>query len=383
MRILLLSDEPKEPSMGGPKVALKLQAALRELGHECTALFRPDLGARPRSPRLRLALGPLLARAALGRGGLADYDVVDAASAEGWLLPGRSAGPALVARSHGLEHRYYRELLQDADAGLIRKPWTHRIWYPAVRLPQVAAALRRAERVIVPHPEDGEEIAARGWQPRERIAWIPHGVDERWLEAAPGAEAARGGGLLYCGWWTEAKGVSYLAAAHAALLRQGLRVPLTLFGVGMDEAPASLEARVRGAFAPESQALLRIHPRTRDEAEVFAQYQRHDLLVCASSNEGFGLVVLEALSQRLPVVCSRAAGAAALLEDGREGRLTPARAPEALAAAIAELWRDPARRRGMGEAGHRLARGLGWRAIAAQTLSVYESAVEERRGREG
>lgn len=374
MRILLLSDEPRDASMGGPKVALKLQGGLQRLGHTCDVLFRPELGAWPRSPRLRLAAAPWLARRAVARAG-GRYQVLDAASAEGAHL-GAGLADAVVARSHGLEHRYYRELLEDARAGLMTKPWTRRLWYPAVRLPQVARALRRARRAIVLSQADRDFVLARGWQAPDNVEVIPHGVDRQRWEQAPGPAAGRGAGLLFCGWWTTSKGVAYLAAAYRELLARGVRAPLTLLGVGADGAAwPGLEARVRAAFPAAAQPLLRLRPRLEDEDAVFAEYRRHDLLVCPSTSEGFGLVVVEALSQRLPVVCARGVGAAELLRDGEDACLVPPRDAGALAQALERLWGDAGRRRRLGDAGHARVRGLDWDAIAARTAACYQKAL--------
>lgn len=377
MRILLLSDDRADAGMGGAKAAYKLQAALSRLGHACDVALRPQLGAHPQSERLRLAVAPWLARRAMGRRGSerGTYDVIDAAGAEGWRLH-RAGGPAVVARSHGLEHRYYQALLSDARAGLARKPWTRRLWYPATRLPQVAAALRRAQRVIVLSDADRRFIVERGWQPAANIEVIPHGVEASLWRAAPAAGARRGGGMLFCGWWTTSKGVHYLARAHALLLQQGWKIPLTLAGVA---APGPEWTRrqdaIRRTFAPASQPLLRLLPRTADEAAVFSHYASHDLLVLPSTSEGFGMVVIEALSQRLPVVCSRAAGAAELLHNGRDALLVEPRDAGALALAIAQLWGNPELRARLAQSGYELAGALSWDRIAARTAACYAAAI--------
>src|SRR6185437_4117645 len=347
MRILLVSDEPDDASMGGAKVALKVQAGLRGLGHYCDVLLRPQLGARPRSQRMRLATGPWSARKAVRRAEAAGgaYDIVDAASAEGWML---ARGRAVVARSHGLEHRYYRELLQDAREGLLRKPWTHR-----------------------------DEVVARGWAAPEKIEVIPHGVDRAQWARAPESDAPRGQGLLFCGWWTTSKGVAYLARAYGLLWARGVRPRLTLLGVGSAGAGwKAMEAGIRASFPAEAQALLQLVPRTSDEAAVYDAYRQHDALVCPSTSEGFGMVVIEALSQRLPVVCSQSAGAAELLHDGREALLVSPRQPAAMAAALEQLLANPGLRRQLGEAGHERTRALSWDAIAARTLALYERTLQ-------
>src|SRR6185437_11111797 len=133
----------------------------------------------------------------------------------------------------------------------------------------------------------------------------------------------------------------------------------------------------RGCFPAEAQPFLTLVPRLRDEDRVFDAYRQHDLLVCPSTSEGFGMVVVEALSQRLPVVCSQAVGAAELLEDGREALLVPPRQPEALAAALAQLLANPGLRQQLGEAGHQRTRELSWDAIALRTLAAYERALQE------
>ena len=138
MRILLVGDYPRDARLGSTKVALKLQEEFRALGHTCDVLLADDLGAFPRNRFFRQAIAPVAAVAAVRRAIRANgpYDVVDIASAEGlWLAALRRAGlfaAAVVARSNGLEHLNYERMIGDHDAGLSNKPWTRRLWYPAI-----------------------------------------------------------------------------------------------------------------------------------------------------------------------------------------------------------------------------------------------------------
>jgi glycosyltransferase involved in cell wall biosynthesis len=72
-----------------------------------------------------------------------------------------------------------------------------------------------------------------------------------------------------------------------------------------------------------------------------------DAFVLASDDEGAPLVLLEAMSCGLPWV-STAWGPAAILPPGECGFVVPPRSPELLARAMAELIKDPERRRAMG-----------------------------------
>jgi glycosyltransferase involved in cell wall biosynthesis len=88
-----------------------------------------------------------------------------------------------------------------------------------------------------------------------------------------------------------------------------------------------------------------------DVEEVIASI---DLLVHASVlPEPFGLVIIEAMAQGLPVVATRGGGVGEIVDDGETGILVPPRDAAAMAAAISTLLADPARARSMGEAGRK------------------------------
>ena len=80
---------------------------------------------------------------------------------------------------------------------------------------------------------------------------------------------------------------------------------------------------------------MTVHARA-PENDVMEMYRRHDLLICPSTYEGFGLVILEAMSQRLPVVTTPVGCARSIVRDGQTGRLVPFRHPQAIAAAVSE-----------------------------------------------
>jgi glycosyltransferase involved in cell wall biosynthesis len=375
MRILLVGDYPADPRLGSAKVYYKLREEMRALGHHVDLLLAPEIGARPRSWRIRQTVSPWMAARAIRRA-VAErgpYDVVDVASGEGLLLAlgrstrGRRRGPAIVARSHGLEHLNYRRTLDDARDGLLRKPWTRRIWYPAVRLPQVAAAARFADALIVANEGDRAFAVEHGWKRPERVHVVPHGVSARFLAEAPEEDAPRGEGILFCGSWDAVKGAPYLARAMSILCADPAPPRLTILGPGVDEAA------VLAGFAPEARPHVRVVPRT-DEEEVMRHYRTHDLLVFPSTYEGFGMVVVEAMSQRLPVVATPVGCVRALVDDARTGLLVPPRDPAALAAALRRLLADAPLRRRLAAAAHEAVRPLTWRAAAERTLAVYATA---------
>jgi glycosyltransferase involved in cell wall biosynthesis len=213
-----------------------------------------------------------------------------------------------------------------------------------------------------------------------RVELVYHGLDRR-LFAPPSAVGSTRDGtdpadpvrLLAVGRFQPKKGYATLFEAVA---RVSAAVRLTVVGYGPLQAAlrAQVEARGLGSRVVWTGAL--------DQPAVRARYRDSDLLVVASEvapdgdRDGLPNVVVEALSQGLPVVATRTGGIPELVLDGLQGRLVPPRDPGALAAAIEELARDPATRRRMGAAGiARIAAGWDLEAGADQVAALLRATL--------
>jgi len=84
--------------------------------------------------------------------------------------------------------------------------------------------------------------------------------------------------------------------------------------------------------------------------DVERYYTIADIVVQASHEEGFSNAVLEAMAAGRPVIATRVGGNVEAVVDGDTGILVPARAPEAIADALATLAADPGLRERMGGA---------------------------------
>lgn len=373
LSILLAGDYPPDPTLGSSKVFYKLQEEFRALGHRCDVVFGDEIAA-PRFRQIGQVVAPWrAANAIVRRMQQARYDVIDVASAEGlWIGVGRKFGvyakTALISRSNGLEHLNYRRMVDDHHAGLTRKGWTRRIYYPLTRLSQVQGAARLADRLLLLNEVDRRYAVAHGWKEPEDIDVVAHGVSTRFLVDDAGPAAARGRGLLFCGSWDHAKGIAYVTAAFDRLRERGRVVRLTVLGAGVPDDV------VLGSFSGASRPFVSVVARLPEDG-VIDLYRRHDVLLWTPTYEGFGLVLLEAMSQRMAVVATPIGCAPALVRDGENGLVVPVRQPEATADAVERLLDDAALRRRLGAAARAAVEGMTWRATAERTLDVYTRAA--------
>ena len=138
-----------------------------------------------------------------------------------------------------------------------------------------------------------------------------------------------------------------------------------------------LESRAR-ALGVKNRVVFAGTVSTRDLA---CAYAASDVFVHSAPWEGFGLVVIEAWTYGRPVVVSRGAGVAELVNDGMNGYTTPPGQASAIADRILDLLDHPDRAQRMGAVGAQTARRCHieravprLREIIERTVEVYEES---------
>jgi phosphatidylinositol alpha-1,6-mannosyltransferase len=144
------------------------------------------------------------------------------------------------------------------------------------------------------------------------------------------------------------KNVDKVVAAMPAILRRHPTAEYLVIGDG-DWLPDLRELAGRIGVAGS----VRFVGSATDE-ERDACYARSDLFVLPSTQEGFGIVFLEAWLHGLPVVAADAGAAPELLGDGLAGVCVAPR-PDVIAGVVSDLLADTARRRAMAREGRRRA----------------------------
>ena len=97
---------------------------------------------------------------------------------------------------------------------------------------------------------------------------------------------------------------------------------------------------------------------------------RHDVFVFPSLFEGFGLVILEAMSQGLPVIATEHTAGPDLIEEGQSGFIVPIRSAEAIAEKLDLLARDPSMLAAMKVAARKTAANHTWERYRSELAKV-------------
>jgi glycosyltransferase involved in cell wall biosynthesis len=251
-----------------------------------------------------------------------------------YVLPLRSPCPGVVT-VHDLSFAHRPELMGRKDRLVFRTI--------------VPRAVRRAARVLTVSERSKRDLIELYGVPPDRVVVTPNGVDAAFHP--PSDTVSPGTYLLAVGAIQRRK--NQLAALEAA---SAVGLPLVVVGPHRDPALAE-ELRRRGAR-------LEGYVETERLAEL---YRGAACLVQASTFEGFGLPIVEAMASGTPVVAVRepalveVAGDAAVVVD--EPNLT-----EGIRRALAERERLVA-------AGLERARAFTWRATAERTLAVYREIL--------
>ncbi len=228
------------------------------------------------------------------------------------------------------------------------------------------AALDRAVHIVVTSATTKKTLEDTFGQAPNRITIAPPGLDRK-AAARPGRGAPM---ILTVASLTRRKGHDVLIQALARIAH----LEWTCLCVGPDDRDPAITAALHTQIA-EAGLGQRIHLiGPQSEPELDALYARATLFCLPSRYEGYGMVFAEAMMRALPIIACDA-GAVAELVPRSAGRLVAIDDDAALAAAVADVLRNPVLRTSMGARGREYALALpGWDATWEAIRRAMEAA---------
>ena len=270
----------------------------------------------------------------------------------------RSRGMRVVIERGSTHIQHQTEILtaEYARLGLGRAPT------PPALVERELSEYEQADAIAVPSRFAASTFVARG-VPATKVIVNPLGVD-RGRFAVPVKAGTGKPRILFAGEIGVRKGIAHLLEAFASL---SAGAELHLVG--------PVEPGFEVILARCSLAGVILHGPLSGTALVRA-YANADIFCLPSIEEGFGMVLGEAMAAGLPVVATSVTGASELIESGREGILVPPADVPALRDALRALIDDSANRARMGAAARaRLDKGLSWNDYAERALDAYRAVL--------
>lgn len=235
--------------------------------------------------------------------------------------------------------------------------------------------VEHADRVIAVSAEMKEDVLRFYRIDPEKVAVVHNGIDldqyrptsdRDYLTEQRISEPY----LLFVGRISRQKGILQLLDAFTLLKNPDLK--LVLCASSPDTPDLEAEVRAKVGNNPRIIWINQMVPKDK----VIQLYSNATLFVCPSVYEPFGIINLEAMACRAPVVASRVGGIKEVVIEGETGFLVSPDNPGELAAAIDRLAADPELRLRFGANGReRVERYFSWDAIASQTAALYESVA--------
>lgn len=258
--------------------------------------------------------------------------------------------------------------------------------YGAVdRLPLIAQTrleveqqcLEQTDCVVATSPQEAitlRQLVSRNGQ----IRVIPCGINVQHFASVSKASARQQLKLtldtrmiLYVGRFDRRKGIETLVEACAKL-----PYPFQLYLVGGSHSQGSdahEQERIKAIVQALGLGAVTVFTGPISQEQLPAYYAAADVCVVPSYYEPFGLVAIEAMAAGTPVIASDVGGLRHSIIHDETGVLVPPCNDERLAAAIADIFADPERRKLLAEAGQqRVQSHFSVSAIAAQMHQLYE-----------
>lgn len=252
--------------------------------------------------------------------------------------------------------------------------------------------LETVERVVATSPQEAEHMRSLVSKDGQ-IDVVPCGTDVLSFGSVDRATARQTLGLpqdakvaLYVGRFDKRKGIETLVRAMAQSALRG-QADLRLI-IGGGSSPGRCDGlerdRIEGIVKELSLEGMTQFPGRLDPAVLPTYYAAADVCVVPSHYEPFGLVPIEAMACRTPVVASNVGGLQFTVVPHVTGMLVPPKDVDAFAEAIDRILLNPALRDELGSAARqRVEVAFSWDSVASRLGALYQKLLTAKSQKAG
>jgi glycosyltransferase involved in cell wall biosynthesis len=200
--------------------------------------------------------------------------------------------------------------------------------------------------------------------PESKLIVVPYGVDLSLFRQLPKEDGVFR--VILTGGMTLRKGVHHLLQAFTELKLPNSE--LMLIG-SMNEEMRPFFDKYSGHFR---------HMGHVPQAELHKLYSQGSVFCLPSIEDGFGMVIVQAMACGLPVIASENTGGPDLVENSKEGFIIPIRDVEKLKEKILYLYEHPKEQARMGEAAKaKVSEGFTWDDYGDRMVAEYSRILQK------
>lgn len=230
-----------------------------------------------------------------------------------------------------------------------------------------------ADEIVVTSQYSRREAISLGIDAKKIHVFHP-GLDREFRYLSPSEYGDKEKKILCVGNFIPRKGIRYLIEAFAQAKRD---FKLHLVG-NAKESAVYYRQLLKQVKELGLEADVYFHQGV-DREKIDYLYATAEVFVLPSLKETFGIVLIEAMYYRLPIITTNTSAMPDLVTDGENGLLVPPKDTAAIAWALTTLIDDPLLRRRMGEDGHqKIKDSYRWEHTSACFLSLVQTVNAHR-----
>jgi glycosyltransferase involved in cell wall biosynthesis len=249
-------------------------------------------------------------------------------------------------------------------------------WFNMLYMKNVGKwVLKSADRIICYTQMEKDKLVDMLKIDSEKISVIPNGVDTDLFHPDPDTDKRSNQSnaitILWVGRFVRGKGVDYIIQAAKILVKECPNLKILLVGDGPSKG------KIKGLiekFDLNKNVIINENIANENMPGV---YQKSDMFVLPSLNEGVPKTLLEAMACGKPVVISDFPHLEELIKNA--GLMFPKGDVRALANSIMRLTRDKELAKELGNNGRKkIVEGHSWESTVSKTIELYEEVAERK-----